>query len=155
MLLGGLWHGAAMTFILWGALHGAYLAIERRYLAGRSHDADREWQWRTDLLPTIVTFQFVCLAWVFFRAPSASVALHYLSGIGHLRGGSVDKNLVLTLLVAVIVTVTIDAAQRVSLDHTVITRLSPWAQGVTYGAMASAVLIASGGTPVPFIYFRF
>lgn len=155
MLIGGLWHGAATTFVIWGGLHGLFLSIERRFFSASARDAERPWTWRRDLLRTLVTFQFVCLAWVFFRAPSGSAALHYLSGIAHLRSGSVDSNLVMTLLVASGIVLLIDAAQRVTLDHTILSKLSPWKQGLLYGGMATLVLICSGGTPVPFIYFRF
>lgn len=155
MLLGGLWHGAATTFIVWGGLHGLYLAVERRFRDSAALDADRAWRWQRDLVPTLITLQFVCLAWVFFRSTSASAALHYLSGIAHLRSGPIDTNLVATLLFAVVVLVLIDFAQRIALDHTVLTRLNPVSQGAVYGAMVTAVVVASGGTPVPFIYFRF
>ncbi len=71
MLIGGLWHGAATTFVIWGGLHGLYLIGERRFTS--------PWPRRTTAGPgccaatwcePCVTFQLVCLAWVFFRAPS-------------------------------------------------------------------------------------
>src|SRR5262249_21767559 len=66
MLLGGLWHGASWTFVAWGGLHGLYLAVERALGV------------RADAAPTglsllarrFLTFHLVCLAWVFFRAPT-------------------------------------------------------------------------------------
>lgn len=65
-LVSGLWHGAGWTFILWGALHGAAQA------------AERVWGKRRDRLPPLLrwflTFLFVNIAWVFFRAPSLSGA---------------------------------------------------------------------------------
>src|SRR5215207_5592494 len=57
MLLGGLWHGAAWTFVVWGGIHGAGLAVERWL-------ADRRERRR------LVTFHVVCAAWIFFRADS-------------------------------------------------------------------------------------
>mgnify|MGYP000897754368 CR=1 FL=1 len=66
MLLGGLWHGAAWTFVLWGALHGAYLVVERALraaLPGVDHAAAR-------LLGSAATFLAVVVAWVPFRATS-------------------------------------------------------------------------------------
>lgn len=63
MLLGGLWHGANWTFVAWGGLHGTALAIERFW--GR--DPSPKSSSRT-FLSGFVTFQFVCAAWIFFRA---------------------------------------------------------------------------------------
>ena len=59
MLLGGLWHGANWTFVIWGAMHGVWLLLERR-LRFRVRG----------VLGWFITFHFVCLSWVFFRAES-------------------------------------------------------------------------------------
>jgi hypothetical protein len=82
MLLGGLWHGANWTFILWGAIHGAGLAVAR-WLGGGKDPAPPAtflgiWVRR------ILVFHFVCLAWVFFRAESVSEAFALLAGLGRL-----------------------------------------------------------------------
>ncbi len=77
MLIGGLWHGAAWTFVVWGGLHGAYLAGER-LLRAQWGDAPR-WQrpaWRFVL--GAATFVLVCIAWVFFRAPDLASAMRVL-----------------------------------------------------------------------------
>lgn len=67
MLLGGLWHGANITFVVWGGLHGLYLIIEKAFGLSR----------KTPLLGPLpralslfLTFQLVCFAWVFFRSSS-------------------------------------------------------------------------------------
>jgi len=80
MLLGGLWHGASFNFIIWGGIHGVWLALER-LLGKRSFYAALPRPLRT-----AITFAVVCLAWVFFRAadlPSAMRFLGNLFGIGH------------------------------------------------------------------------
>lgn len=83
MLLGGLWHGAYWQFVAWGALHGAYLIIERywpanwRLLPGTEHRGGR-------LLRRLWIFHWVCFAWIFFRADSfadAGLILQQLAGI--------------------------------------------------------------------------
>jgi D-alanyl-lipoteichoic acid acyltransferase DltB (MBOAT superfamily) len=74
MMLGGLWHGANWTFVIWGMLHGAYLIINHalRHLIGeREHIVVRA-------LGAILTFFAVVLAWVFFRASSIDTALAIL-----------------------------------------------------------------------------
>jgi alginate O-acetyltransferase complex protein AlgI len=72
MLIGGLWHGAAWNFVMWGALHGLLLALER--LRGKAAFYSR--------LPTAarvaVTFVVVLVTWVFFRAPDLTQAVRYL-----------------------------------------------------------------------------
>ncbi len=72
-LLAGLWHGAGWTFVTWGALHGAALA------------GHRIWQARGWRMPAaagwFLTFLFVTVAWVFFRAPSMAQALRLLGGM--------------------------------------------------------------------------
>ncbi len=77
MLLGGLWHGAAFTFVIWGAIHGAGLALERAL--GRRSLYER----LPGVLRTGITFGLVTVAWVFFRAPDLDAALAYL---GHMVG---------------------------------------------------------------------
>jgi len=73
MFLGGLWHGAAWHFVLWGCIHGVWLAVERFF--GRSGPFRR--------LPrpgrVAVTFGIVTLSWVFFRAANLDRALHYFA----------------------------------------------------------------------------
>ncbi len=70
MLVSGLWHGAAWTFVAWGALHAAYLSLERRTAWPRRLAALPGGRW---VALALVTAQ-VWLAWVFFRAPSFAVA---------------------------------------------------------------------------------
>jgi len=74
MLLGGLWHGANWTFVFWGALHGAGLAVERALGLAKEvvHTALGTW-WRR-----ILVFHFVCFGWIFFRAASFGAAWAYL-----------------------------------------------------------------------------
>jgi alginate O-acetyltransferase complex protein AlgI len=70
MLLGGLWHGSSWNFIIWGALHGSYLVVERYFnipnkLKLMSGTALRSFN---RALYSLIVFLCVCIAWVFFRA---------------------------------------------------------------------------------------
>lgn len=81
MLLGGLWHGAAWTFVAWGGMHGIGLAAER--LLGREFIAgsvSRRMAW------WLVTQLWVTLAWVFFRASDMSSALAFIAGMLRVDG---------------------------------------------------------------------
>lgn len=71
MTLAGLWHGAGWNFILWGFLHGSWLAVERRFQVTTTQTP-----WKS-ILRILLVFHGVCLLWVLFRAPNLSVASHY------------------------------------------------------------------------------
>lgn len=83
MLLGGLWHGAALRFIVWGGLHGAGLAGHKwtmnRFTSFKPTGAQMP-RWRR-VAGIILTFSFVCATWVFFRSPSMEVAGQVFSQI--------------------------------------------------------------------------
>ena len=83
MLLGGLWHGANWTYVVWGALHGCGLAIERRFFPSR-HGDDVASQYGLGMrwFHRILLFQFVCFAWIFFRAPTFGRAFEMLAALG-------------------------------------------------------------------------
>jgi alginate O-acetyltransferase complex protein AlgI len=80
MLLGGLWHGANWTFVVWGGIHGVGLSIER-WLFGRQRNAGEQPSFLGVWFSRIVVFHIVCLAWAFFRAQSLGAALHFLGGL--------------------------------------------------------------------------
>jgi alginate O-acetyltransferase complex protein AlgI len=83
MLLGGLWHGASWTFVVWGGLHGVYLSINH---AWRSLGL-RPWlpSWPLRLVATGLTFIAVLVAWIFFRADSLETAGRMLAGLASWR----------------------------------------------------------------------
>jgi D-alanyl-lipoteichoic acid acyltransferase DltB (MBOAT superfamily) len=82
MLIGGLWHGAAWTFVVWGGLHGSALAWERWRRARRApEDAARRATGRSVWVARIVTFHFVCFAWIFFRSDSFGAAWDMIEGL--------------------------------------------------------------------------
>ncbi|MBQ0117914.1 MAG: MBOAT family protein, partial [Flavobacterium sp.] len=83
MLLGGLWHGASLRFIVWGALHGIALAVHKLFMEyfpdqTKSKFASKLWT----VVSVIITFHFVAFCWIFFRAKDFSVALEVIENIG-------------------------------------------------------------------------
>ncbi len=78
MVLGGIWHGAAWTFAVWGALHGAALCVERIWRRFKPGWLAEPPKW----LALIVTFNVVCLGWIFFRAQTFQDATDFLAGLG-------------------------------------------------------------------------
>lgn len=147
MLLGGLWHGAAWTFVLWGALHGVYLAVER--WIGRDRIARRGPLW----VP--ITATLVTLTWIPFRAPDISAAGTYVSGLLASSGGSVSASAFSVVLLAALLTVFVDRGEARRGEMNPMTARSPVAAGVVYGGMALAAFVLGSGVDAPFIYFQF
>lgn len=88
MLLGGLWHGAGWTFVIWGGLHGVYLIINHawRGLQRKIGLETRSASWLGTWVARIVTFLAVVVAWVFFRAENLDAAFQVLRGMAGLNG---------------------------------------------------------------------
>lgn len=146
MVLGGLWHGAAWTFVFWGLLHGVGLAVSRRF---------RE----RDLLPrplaVFFTFHWVCLAWVFFRAPDFSTARLVLERVA--SATTDHQNLppaILALLGVGVASHFMPERAFRRLRSAFIAMPAP-AQGVVLFAVAVVLHEASSIEAVPFIYFQF
>jgi alginate O-acetyltransferase complex protein AlgI len=89
MLLGGLWHGAGWTFVIWGGLHGLYLVVHQLWQSARErylgHDLSQS-AFFTRALSVLLTFLCVVIAWVFFRATHLDAALSVLKGMMGLNG---------------------------------------------------------------------
>ncbi|MBT4731122.1 MBOAT family protein, partial [Candidatus Woesearchaeota archaeon] len=89
-VLGGLWHGAAWTFVFWGFLHGLALIIQRIW----SKLGIKLWTW----LAWLITFNFVNITWVFFRAKEWDDAVKVLSGMVGLSGVYIENLKLLDLI---------------------------------------------------------
>ena len=83
MLLGGLWHGAAWTFVVWGGIHGAALAVTRFYQEKRS-SRPASTSLALHVVSVFVTFHVVCVAWIFFRAETFRAAWVMFTQLGSL-----------------------------------------------------------------------
>src|SRR5680860_553575 len=158
MVLGGLWHGAAWTFVVWGAIHGGFLALEhwrhqRREARGLPELPDTALR-RTG--QRLVTFHIVCLAWVFFRAESIDSAFDLL---GRLVWHWTDPSPLVTTSVLIAIAVGIGAQYipqgAMSRAMAAFSHLSPVTQGI---ALGFALLVTNTLGPrgvAPFIYFQF
>ncbi len=157
MLLGGLWHGAAWNFVIWGAIHGGVLAIER-YVMGWWASTGRPSLIPTELanvLRWLYTFHVVCLAWVFFRAETFSLAT---SMLGRLTAWGEPSELVTPLLLIVVVAMLVSQfapIARVRELEVEYGRL-PWLiQGVLLGIGLVVIDVLGPEGVAPFIYFQF
>ena len=86
MLLGGLWHGAGWTFVIWGGLHGLYLVVQQAWSKAFGAATGRWW-------PAALTFFAVMLAWVFFRSPDVGTAWDILGALVGANGVSLPRGL--------------------------------------------------------------
>lgn len=93
MILGGLWHGAGWNFVIWGALHGAYLILNHAWnvLTKRSGLTHTSRAWTT--ISIAVTFVAVCFAWVFFRAKNIDQAWQIVQGMVGVNGIALPRSI--------------------------------------------------------------
>lgn len=170
MLLGGLWHGAAWTFVIWGGLHGFGLVVNhlwRRY--GRT--AFPSLQARS--LAWLATFLVVVIAWVFFRAPNVTTALHILWAMTTPTGSiTVPIDALGWLILGLLITTQLPNTQQimargrpalgaVRVERNALLRRISWSPTAAW-AVGSGVVFLLGiarywtlNTPPEFIYFNF
>ena len=154
MLLGGLWHGAAWTFVFWGAFHGGLLVVHQ--LRRRDGDAERTEDRLAVARQRAATFALVCVGWVFFRADSMETAFSLLRRL--VSGWWTPSEFVTPLVVFTV-------AGMLALQfwprglglwlQSGLSRLKPAPLGIVL-ALALLVIVILGPPGVaPFIYFQF
>ena len=146
MLLGGLWHGAAWGFVLWGGLHGAGLVVERQLRGRVSAPAWLRWA---------VVFNLVVLGWILFRSRHVDAAWDFIQRIGSPGPATLWSPLVVLAVVGVIVFQLLPPRPLESLRLRV-AHLSPATLGVALALTIAFVgaTVPSNAVP-PFIYFQF
>jgi D-alanyl-lipoteichoic acid acyltransferase DltB (MBOAT superfamily) len=151
MLLGGLWHGASWNFIIWGGIHGAYLAFERAFLL-----QNRFWN-KPAMAPIrwFVTMHVVCFAWVFFRAPDLVSANLVLAKLLELDGVQFDlawssmlATVLLCFLTMHLLGGTFDLKKRIGYGPL-------WLHVATSSLAILALIWFAPVHTTPFIYFQF
>jgi len=153
MVLGGLWHGAAWTFLAWGTLHGVGLVTEHR-LASRRERQGRD-GWMPSWLVKSSTLVFVATAWVFFRATSFGnvfdVIGQVFSGWGTPGRASLGAVAVIAGMIA-IQQLPSDFGKRAMAAFS---RVHWAAQGLALGVTLLVIGALSPAGVAPFIYFQF
>ena len=160
MLLGGLWHGANWTFVVWGGMHGMYLAVHK-YLLGAEpvkQDSVAPLGFRS-LIKVFVTFQLVCLTWIFFRAADLDSAMEIMTRIFTWDSGSPDMPALdvgqrIMLLIGALIAV--DYLQAKSGHHAFMVGWHWVPRSLGYAALILLTLtLGNLIDEVPFIYFQF
>jgi D-alanyl-lipoteichoic acid acyltransferase DltB (MBOAT superfamily) len=158
MLLGGLWHGAAWHFVVWGGLHGVYLSVGHWIRGQRARGVFAEPPHTRSVLwgQRFLTFTLVCIAWAFFRADSVETALALL---GRTVTGWGEPSALVTPAVVLAIVVGLSTQ---FMPRGVGVRLRTWLdtlRPVALGGVAAVILFAittMGPRGVaPFIYFQF
>jgi alginate O-acetyltransferase complex protein AlgI len=146
MVLGGLWHGAAWTFVCWGLLHGLGLATERA-LGGRLKFPG----W----LRWLVTFHLIVFGWILFRSSSLSVAGDFLSHM-FTPGAFTLLTLPVALWIVVVIGLQLLPENLVERVQVRIESIRPLLLGAGLAVVIALVgATVSGQGVAPFIYFRF
>ncbi len=164
MLLGGLWHGASLRFIIWGALHGIALAVHKIWMEFFPTDKAKGktaggYIWR--FVSILLTFHFVAFCWLFFRAKDFNTALDVVNNIGQVTFNlqqwqtivSGYKNVFLLMAIGYVwhfMPDSFTAQMKKAFDATPIV-----VKGVLLGLVYWLVYAAASAGPQPFIYFQF
>jgi alginate O-acetyltransferase complex protein AlgI len=153
MLLGGIWHGAAWKFVMWGALHGGGLAVERMALPWLG---ERPSGTLGKFVSWLVVFHFVGLAWIFFRAEDFTVAAVFIRGLAagwHEPIQQAQPAMAALILIGM-------AGQFLppgSFERAgqLAARVPYWGLGAATGLILAAINALGPEGVAPFIYFRF
>ena len=151
--MGGLWHGAAWTFVVWGALHGLYLVIERQF-RGKVNVKTVGIQ---GILLALLTYTCVNITWVFFRAREFSTAKNMISSMFFMNDeGAKVLQTFEVIKVAIVITILFIChwIMRNTSMREVSKKTSPVVLGVFWAILVFLILI-SQGSGEQFIYFQF
>lgn len=150
MLIGGLWHGASWLFVLWGALHGLYLALERTFRNPQGKGGEPSW------LAGLGVFVVISLTWIPFRAPDVASATGMLQSLLQLGLPSkLDRFEALLAAFAVLGMLFWHHRLRATSLESWFTGKSPLFSGAALAATMILIFLFSGGEQHAFIYFQF
>ncbi len=152
MLLGGLWHGAAWSFVLWGAFHGAILCIHR-LLTGGSEPAPNRWRY----LKIALFFGVTCYGWLLFRANSLDQVLAFTRTLvmgPHDLAVSFSPP-TFAALIGLPLLMLLEAIEYARDDQLFYRKLPAAVRGALYAFMIFVVLLGTSNEPTQFIYFQF
>jgi alginate O-acetyltransferase complex protein AlgI len=156
MLLGGLWHGASWTFVVWGGLHGIYLAIERVLTKAFKGSAILNKTFIRFLL-AMGTYLLVNITWVFFRAQSFPQAYQMIKSMFGLNPDGKAALATVYIIEAVVVTLAmlmVHWRMRNTSLEAVIQKTSWQLLSIIWGIMLILIIISQGSGDA-FIYFQF
>ncbi|SHF06336.1 MBOAT family O-acyltransferase [Dysgonomonas macrotermitis] len=158
MLIGGLWHGAAWKYIIWGALHGGALVVERFF---------KQWirlpekNILVNFICALLTFHFVVFCWIFFKADSYETAVSMINHISTIDYAPDEWLVILEAYRNVFIVILIGYAMHFTPNKVVNTiqsgfeKLPFWGKAIIVGFVFWLVYVTASSEPQPFIYFQF
>jgi alginate O-acetyltransferase complex protein AlgI len=159
MTLGGLWHGASWTFVVWGVLHGVMLIVHKMFqgFCANRPRLDRVLQSLPGtLLRMALTFLSVCVGWIFFRATTFAIAatvLRHMMSFQHPWAGKPMPHSGIVLTMALVLLCHL--VRRFDLWRKWQVHLPAPMLGFSYAAAVSLALFLAPAGAKPFIYFQF
>jgi alginate O-acetyltransferase complex protein AlgI len=158
MTLGGLWHGASWTFVIWGVLHGALLIVHRRFreICDNRPALDKLLQsWPGRAFGIAATFLSVCIGWVFFRATSFGLARTVLYRLAVPHGGIRSPMHPRGFWITVAVVVACHALAQRGVGERLAARVPVPVRGLAFGGIVTLILLVAPQASKAFIYFQF
>jgi len=153
MVLGGLWHGVSWNFAIWGLLHGVALAVTRAWQTWRGRrPAPAAWK---RVLGTFFTVQFVCLTWIFFRAPDLDGAFTILGRIGSLTFATDNITPMLAAVMALATLGHYFPKKWFLRAQQLYSAVPFYAQAAAMALVLAAIESLMGRGAAPFVYSRF
>lgn len=158
MLLGGLWHGASWNFIIWGGLHGAYLALHKLFLNSNTVQPDKITSLTVkDVLNILGTYILVLFAWIFFRSTTWASTELFFSKIMHWESSEYALWFIGMTLTYVVLIVALDLFEYVTGKHTFLLdmKLKTFRYGTLTGLFILTLCFMFQIKAAPFMYFKF
>lgn len=157
MVLGGLWHGANWTFVVWGLLHGIALCVNKLFRKITHHSKEHKGTPAGNIVSVIITYAFVCFCWIFFRAESLSQASTIIKSIVTLKNG-VDFPyiwLIITLFVVIVSTIFVYMKNKKIESFYPVFNLKTIKGLVIFITFTGLVIMFAYTGANPFVYFQF
>lgn len=163
MVLGGLWHGAAWNFLLWGGYHGALLAVHRA-IAGRRHDSDGAPSPTLSArlgraVKALLFFQVICYGWLLFRARSFDQIVDYTRSLAGIRlsefANLAMPGVPIPAITAIAFVACWDGAMDLRRDGRFYEKWPLPVQGMLFSCMIYILAFGATTSPSAFIYFQF
>jgi alginate O-acetyltransferase complex protein AlgI len=161
MLLGGLWHGANWTFVIWGGIHGVALAFHKLILGDKKVETRFTYNGPASLIKFVFnvmfTFLIVLFAWLFFRAADLKTATTLLSHIFNWTSSNLIGDFIIVTTLYFSVIILLDIIEYYTDNHAYLLLLKP---AIRYGILIPIwaiilIFMYTVGKPAPFIYFQF
>ncbi|MCW5799585.1 MAG: MBOAT family protein [Nitrospira sp.] len=165
MIIGGFWHGANWTFVVWGALHGVVLSIERAFsrmvgYRADNHESDQQGEWIrpgiSKWVKRIAIFHVVCLGWVFFRSESINSAVGLIyHGMSRFEWIPEYATAFMFLVMFTVPLFLIDLINERRGEEYLFEKTHPYAKVLTAMTLVILTLMFAGSKSNAFIYFQF